>query len=390
LVTELVGRVTDLTVSGPLHFLINIIFVFHRPADTTNRIHTFLMELHMARPLEDVLRGTEPERRPVWLMRQAGRYLPEYRKVREQAGSFLSLCYNPKLAAEVTLQPLSRFDLDAAIVFADILVVPHAMGCGVEFKENEGPVLQPVRNWENVKSLGSGVGSKEFGLVCETLALTRSALSAEKTLIGFCGGPWTVASYMVEGKGSGREFALEVARAAPAWFVGLIDALVEASVGYLVGQVRAGADVLQIFDSWAGDLQASERARWVLGPLERVVKGVRDVFPEVPIIAFARGFGLEHVNVATSVACNAVGVEQDCDIGALLRLLPKNVGLQGNLSPGVLVDGGDRLRGDVEAICRAVPKNRHIFNLGHGILPHTPIENVGRLVDLVRQVDGVS
>jgi uroporphyrinogen decarboxylase len=342
----------------------------------------------VSKALLNVLSGRTPERRPIWLMRQAGRYLPEYRQVREQAGSFLELCYRPDLAAEVTLQPLRRYDLDASIVFADILVVPHALGSELKFVENEGPVLSVVRDMAGVLALGDGVGAWQFGRVYETLGRVKAELPAGVTLIGFCGAPWTVASYMVEGRGSDRALAIAAAREGAPWFVALVERLVQASVSYLVGQVRAGAEVVQIFDSWAGDLPEELRARWVHRPIADVVAGLRKECPDVPVIVFGRGIGTGHAALAAATAANAVSVEQNVALADVLRTLPATVAVQGNLAPEVLLSGGTGMVEAVGGICRSVPMARHIFNLGHGIMQHTPPENVRVLVDTIRRHDG--
>ncbi len=342
----------------------------------------------MAKALLDVLAGRKPVRRPVWLMRQAGRYLPEYREVRQKAGSFLNLCYNPALAAEVTLQPLRRYDLDASIVFADILVVPHALGCSLDFVEQEGPVLSVVRDMVGFEALKLGEGAWQFARVYETLARVKQELNADTALIGFCGAPWTVASYMVEGRGSDRKLALAAARENPDWFAALINLLVSVSIDYLVGQVRAGAEALQIFDSWAGDLPNELRGRLVHEPISAIIVGVRKIFPDVPVIVFGRGLSSGHDALAVATRANAVSVEQEEDMAKLLLKLPTGVAVQGNLSPLVLQEGGSALVEGVKQICRALPMERHIFNLGHGIVQQTPPENVGLLVETLRRTDG--
>lgn len=342
----------------------------------------------MTKALLDVLRGKVPERRPIWLMRQAGRYLPEYREVRQQAGSFLDLCYKPDLAAEVTLQPLRRYDLDASIVFADILVVPHALGSELKFVENEGPVLSVVRDMAGVEALSDGTGAWQFERVYETLQRVKAGLAPHVSLIGFCGAPWTVASYMVEGRGSDRALAIAAARQAPAWFVKLMDHLIATSIEYLVGQVKAGAEALQIFDSWAGDLPAELRERWVHAPIARLVDGVKKQCPGVPVIVFGRGIGGGHGALARATAADAVSVEQDADLAEVLRSLPEGVAVQGNLAPELLMSGGTEMTHKASAICASVPMRRHVFNLGHGILQFTPPGHVSALVDVIRQQDG--
>ncbi len=324
------------------------------------------------------------------MMRQAGRYLPEYREVRAKAGSFLSLCYNPELACEVTLQPLRRFDLDAAIVFSDILVVPHAMGLSLSFVENEGPKLATVGSMEEVSTLKDLGLLEPYQKVCETLSLVRAGLEKHVSLIGFCGAPWTVASYMIEGGSSARKTALDVALAAPEWFGVLIGKLIEHSAFFLIEQIKAGAEVVQIFDSWAGDLPLALREKCVSAPIAEIVARVRAVYPGFPVIVFARGIGGGHGKIAAATLASAVSVEQDTDIADVLREVPAQCAVQGNLAPEVLLAGGDALVAAVRNIVGSVPMLRHVFNLGHGIVPATDPMNVARVVEVVRAFDGVA
>jgi uroporphyrinogen decarboxylase len=317
-------------------------------------------------------------------MRQAGRYLPEYRAVREKAGSFLDLCYNPELASEVTVQPLRRFDLDAAILFADILVVPHAMGLALKFEEGEGPVLQTVRNEAEVAALKPVAGSHEVKQVCRTVGLTRAQLGPDKALIGFCGAPWTVASYMIAGGGSDRVVAKVAAYQRQPWFCSLIDRLVTESIDYLCAQADAGAQAVQIFDSWAGDLVGTELDEFVLKPLGSIVAGVRKRHPDLPVIVFARGIGVHQKRAAALPGASAIGVETEFD----LSLLPGNVVVQGNLDPVALLAGEEVVRSEVRRICGLVNRQRHIFNLGHGIRLGTEPGAVGAAVEAVRRFDG--
>ncbi len=323
---------------------------------------------------------------PIWLMRQAGRYLPEYRAVRARAGGFLELCYTPALAAEVTLQPIRRYGLDAAILFSDILVVPDALGQRVEFAEGEGPRLDPIRSERELARLNPSATRTKFARICETVARLRQDLPHDTALIGFCGAPWTVATYMVGGQGSTDQ------REARLWayrdrvgFARLIDMLVEASVEYLSMQVEAGADVLQIFDTWAGSLPPLEFEAWVVAPTRRIVTEVRAKHPHVPIIGFPRGAGQKIERYAAETGVRGVGCDTGMDVehmGALGR--SRNVVVQGNLDPIALIAGGQELERQVEALLRGLAGVPHIFNLGHGILPETPPEHVARLVGLVR------
>lgn len=320
-------------------------------------------------------------------MRQAGRYLPEYREVRAKAGSFLDLCYNPKLAAEVTLQPLKRFDLDAAILFADILVVPHAMGLGLRFAEGEGPVLETVRDRAAVQRLKSVAGSAEISAVCETVGKVRKGLSREIGLIGFCGGPWTVASYMVEGGSSDRNRARLAAYNAEGWFTDLIDRLVVESTTYLCQQIEAGAQAVQIFNSWAGELAGVARTKFVIEPLSRLVKQVRHLHPSVPVIVFARGIGSDHQVIADVTGANAVGVETESSMSAVVKGLRDGVAVQGNLDPVALLADDAALEREVDAVASAVAMQRHIFNLGHGIRQETDLNKLTVVVDRIRAFD---
>jgi uroporphyrinogen decarboxylase len=341
------------------------------------------------KPLLDVLQGKSPSRRPVWLMRQAGRYLPEYREVRRKAGSFLDLCYSPDLAAEVTLQPLRRFDLDAAILFSDILVVPQAMGLGLDFIENEGPRLETVSDSGGVTRLDARNAAANLGKVYETVALVRRELSEGIGLIGFCGGAWTVASYMIEGGSSDRKQALAVAVRGEAWFGDLMEKVIEVSVDYLCRQVEAGAEALQIFDSWAGDVPAELRESVVFAPSRKIIDAVRARHRDVPVILFARGLGEGHVDAARYCAPNGMGVEQGVSLNELSALLGEGIAVQGNLEPEKLLAGEKEFRVAVRAVLENAPKNRHIFNLGHGILPSVSPERVTELVRLIREHDGV-
>jgi uroporphyrinogen decarboxylase len=342
----------------------------------------------MTGALLDVLTHKAVTRRPIWLMRQAGRYLPEYRAVRARAGSFLDLCYAPELAAEVTLQPLKRFDLDAAILFSDILVVPHAMGLDLKFVENEGPMLQTVGDLEAVRTLKVAGPFWAFDRVAETVAAVSDALPKEQTLIGFCGAPWTVATYMIEGRSSDRQRSIAIAREGAAWLDLLIERLIDVSVGYLKQQIAAGAEVVQIFDSWAGDLPADLRAKYVHAPIAKMVAALAESCPRCPVIVFARGVGVAgHLEVARVVDCAALSIEQDVDLNALLEALPPHMAVQGNLNPQLLLAGDDVFVPAVEKIVRSVPLDRHIFNLGHGIVPSVAPERVGQLIEIVRQND---
>ncbi|MGE3223442.1 MAG: uroporphyrinogen decarboxylase [Parvibaculaceae bacterium] len=338
--------------------------------------------------LLDVLWGRKAARRPAWFMRQAGRYLPEYLEVRAKAGSFLNLCYSPELAADVTLQPLRRFDLDAAILFADILVVPQAMGLGLSFTDGEGPVVEKISGHHGIRALRPLDGAEEVRLVCETVKAVKARLPADVALIGFCGAPWTVASYMVGGSGDrGREAARGIATSGSDWFGLLIDRLIDASASYLIQQVDAGVDVVQIFDSWAGDLPGYLQEELVGRPIAAIMDKVRSARPEVPVIVFARGAGAGHQRIGEMTGAQALGVEASLPLSWAREHLAGPHAVQGNLDPFIVEQGGVALERGAELIARALPRDRHIFNLGHGMRPKTPPQHVEQLIRHLRNID---
>ncbi|HPG88361.1 MAG TPA: uroporphyrinogen decarboxylase [Hyphomicrobium sp.] len=323
---------------------------------------------------------------PMWLMRQAGRYLPEYRATRKDAGSFLDLCYNPKLAAEVTLQPIRRYGFDASILFSDILVVPDALGQAVTFAEGEGPRLEPIRAVEGLARLSLSKVDEKFGSVWETVARLRQDLPRETALIGFCGAPWTVATYMVEGRGSTDQSAARGwAYRDPVGFSQLIDILTEASIAYLIGQIKAGADVIQIFDSWAGSLAENQFQQWVVMPTARIVNALRSAYPDVPVIGFPKGAASQLAHFVEGTNVDGVSCDTSCPLGVMQQVAARGVVAQGNLDPLLLVAGGDALDRRVDEILDAMTGRRFIFNLGHGIVPETPPEHVAQLVERVRK-----
>ena len=345
------------------------------------------MPVSKTQPLMNVLTGRKSERRPVWFMRQAGRYLPEYRKVREQAGSFLDLCYSPELAAEVTLQPLRRYDLDAAIIFADILVVPHAMGNGLSFVEGEGPKLETVRSRSDLTRLKSASKSAQFENVAESVSRVRRDLDPSISLIGFCGAPWTVASYMVEGGSSDRELARKFAYQREGWFRELIARLVENSIEYLCVQIEAGADVVQIFDSWAGELPGDLLTEYCIEPITEIVAGVKSRFPSVPIVVFAKGAGHRHSDIHARTKCQAIGVEAECSLEYLQSILPADAVIQGNLDPLLLLCDEAVVRRETLKLVGAIPRGHHIFNLGHGIKQQTNPDILTTVIKTIRDHD---
>jgi uroporphyrinogen decarboxylase len=336
-------------------------------------------------PLLYALSGNANTPPPMWLMRQAGRYLPEYRKVRSKVASFLDLCRTPELATEVTLQPLRRFAFDAAIVFSDILMVPYALGLGVEFVEGEGAKLEPVKDAKDLARLELEKAADHFTPVYETVERVTAELPATIPLIGFCGAPWTVATYMVEGGGSKEQAAARTwAYREPDVFQHLIDILVEASAQWLVGQMKAGARVLQIFDSWAGSLPEDEFARWCIAPTRQIVERVKAAALDVPVIGFPRGSGPLAERYVKEARVDAVGCDTSMPVDWIRERLQTLVPAQGNLDPVLLATGGPALDDRVKTILASLGQGPFIFNLGHGILPDTPIENVERLVRLVK------
>lgn len=332
-----------------------------------------------------VLDGQASESPPLWLMRQAGRYLPEYRQVRSQAGSFLDLCFNPKLAAEVTLQPIRRFGFDAAILFSDILVIPHALGQKVSFEEGYGPRLEPPLQVDTLPDF-ERFDIERLSPVLEAVGLIKAALPSETTFIGFCGSPWTVASYMIAGAGSRDLAAVRLfAYRHPEAFKRLIDVLVAASIDYLVAQAQAGVEVVQIFDSWAGLLPPDQFEAWCVEPTVRLVEALRARIPGLKIICFPREAGSKLKTFAerVKVDCLALGTAED--VGIVRSQVGSGVALQGNLDPLTLVAGGAALDTSVKRVKESFSGAPHIFNLGHGILPETPISHVEQLVRLVRR-----
>jgi uroporphyrinogen decarboxylase len=342
----------------------------------------------MAKPLLRVLNGESVWPPPIWLMRQAGRYLPEYRATRAKAGSFLELATTPELAAEITLQPVRRFGFDAAILFSDILIVPWALGHGLTFREGEGPVMPPLRTAADLRALDSARLPTAAAPVYETVRRVSRTLRSDHwstTLIGFAGAPFTVACYMVEGGGS-KDFA-EVRRLAytnPTLFAGLIDLLTEATLSYLAAQIEAGAETVMLFDSWAGVLPPSLFRAYVIQPTRRVITALAARFPACKTIAFPRlsGLMLGEYTATTGAAC--VGLDTSTDPHAACHLIPAPIALQGNLDPLALAAGGSALRSETSAILNAMQNRPFIFNLGHGVVPETPPEHVARLVEFVR------
>ncbi len=332
------------------------------------------------------LQGEVLNEPPLWMMRQAGRYLDEYRKVREQAGSFLKLCYNPELACEVTLQPIRRFGFDASILFADILVVPDALGQEVRFETGEGPRLNPITNLEELKQLDLSKVDEKFNSIAETVKLIRAGLPSETALIGFCGSPWTVATYIVAGQGTVNQApARSVAYSDPEFFQALMDILVEASIDYLSRQVEAGAEALQLFDSWAGSLPVDQFERWVIAPTVRIVDALRSKYPHIPIIGFPRGAGPLYARYIEAIDVQGVSIDETIDPKWARDHLQSKVTVQGNVDSLALMAGGDALKRQVDMVFEAWTGGPFIVNLGHGIQQFTPLEHVEQFIKLVRR-----
>jgi len=337
------------------------------------------------KPFIDVLSGQPQTIPPMWMMRQAGRYLPEYREVRAKAGGFLDLCFNPELAAEVTLQPIRRFGFDAAIIFSDILVIPYALGRSVRFEVGEGPRLEPLDDPAKVGTLAAHADFGKLQPVFEALRIARGALDPKVALIGFCGAPWTVATYMVAGQGTPDQApARMMAYRYPEAFSKIVDVLVETSIQYLLAQLEAGANALQIFDTWAGVLPPAEFARWVTEPTQRIVEGVRAKMPDARIIGFPRGAGAQLPAYVEATGVNGVSIDWTAEPGFIRERVQSRVAVQGNLDPLALITGGVALDRAVDDVLANFGAGRLIFNLGHGIQPETPIAHVEQMLKRVR------
>ena len=346
----------------------------------------------MTKKILRVLNGEAIWPPPVWLMRQAGRFLPEYRAVRAQTTGFMDLCTNPELAAEVTLQPVRRFGMDAAILFSDILVLPWALGQDLRFAEGEGPILPPIRDAAGVEALNPAGVRAAIRPILETVRLVRAALDerdregqGQATLIGFAGSPFTVACYMVEGGGS-KEFAhvRAMAHGEPELFAALMEKITTSTITYLSAQVLAGAEAVMLFDSWAGILSPHLFRSHVIAATARIVAALRSRFPAVPVIGFPRLAGMMLGEYAANTGVQGVAIDTSAEPGYAAAMIPSAMALQGNLDPLALVAGGEALSREVESILVALRGRPHIFNLGHGILPHTNPDNVAALVAQIR------
>ncbi len=346
----------------------------------------------MTKTILRVLNGEAVWPPPVWLMRQAGRFLPEYRAVRAQTTGFMDLCTRPDLAAEVTMQPVRRFGMDAAILFSDILVLPWALGQKLEFAEGEGPVLPPIRTADDIAALDVSRVRGAIAPILETVRLVRAEIDqraaegiAETTLIGFAGSPFTVACYMIEGGGS-KEFAhvRAMAHGQPELFQALMDKIIQATITYLSAQVLAGAEALMLFDSWAGILSPGLFRKHVIGASAQIVAKLRERFPRTPIIGFPRLGGMMLGEYATGTGVQAVAIDTSAEPSVAASMIPPHVALQGNLDPLALVAGGDALAAEAASILNALKGRPHIFNLGHGILPQTNPDHVAALIAQIR------
>lgn len=333
--------------------------------------------------LLETLRGQNVRPRPTWLMRQAGRYLPEYRALRAEKGGFLALVYDSEAAAEITIQPIRRYGMDGAILFSDILIVPYAMGQDLEFLVGEGPRLSPRLVDTALSSLHAV--PQRLSPIYETVKLVRAQLPADKTMLGFAGSPWTVATYMVAGEGSRDQHdTRSMAYSDPAAFQAIIDAITAVTIEYLAGQITAGAEAVQLFDSWSGSLAPSEFERWVIAPNAAIVSAIRTRFPAVPIIGFPKGAGEKLPAYARETGVDALGLDETIDPLWAHANLPAGLPVQGNLDPLLLIAGGEELERQTLRVLEAFADRPHVFNLGHGIGQTTPLEHVGQLLSLVR------
>jgi uroporphyrinogen decarboxylase len=342
------------------------------------------MRSDQAKPLLRALARETKSLPAWWLMRQAGRYLPEYRQVRIRARDFVELCLTPTLATELTLQPIRRYGMDGAILFSDILMLPYALGQKLAFREGEGPVLEPIEDQAGIARLDLSQVIPRLEPVFETVERVRAALGQQTALIGFAGSPWTVAAYMVEG-GTSRDF-----RRVKSWayrdevgFAALIDVLTEGTIVYLVAQIEAGAELVQLFDSWAGVLPEAAFGRWVIEPTKRIVAALKLRFPDCPVIGFPRSAGLLYERYITETGVDAIGLDTALPAGYARDKLQPRATVQGNLDPVLLVAGGAALENAVMDLRRVLCRGPYVFNLGHGVLPETPPENVEALARLL-------
>lgn len=333
----------------------------------------------------EALRGNVTKQTPIWLMRQAGRYLPEYLQVREKAGSFLNLCYNPELASEVTLQPIKRFGFDAAIIFSDILVVPDILGLNVAFYEGEGPRVERIITDSDLLKLSvkNIKESEKIQRICDAISITKSKLDDKTALIGFAGSPWTVATYMISKTKHDFDRCREFIFKKNKLFHKIINIITMQTVEYLKSQIDSGAEIIQIFDSWAGSLPEEEYFEFVIKPNKYIVDSIREYNKEIPIIGFPKGSGILYQNYSSNVDVDAIGIDYNLPL-EFAKKLQKNKVIQGNLDPVVMLCDKDLIKRKVDKIMESLSGKDFIFNLGHGIDKNTPIENVEFLVEYVR------
>jgi uroporphyrinogen decarboxylase len=329
------------------------------------------------------LQKRKANRAPFWFMRQAGRYLPEYRQLRSRHKNFLEFCYTPEAASEATLQPIHRFGMDGAIIFSDILVVPHALGANVRFEEGHGPILEPIRTAEALKKLNANELEIKLAPVYQALKLTRAALPGEVALIGFVGAPWTIACYMVEGKSS-KDFAQVKALENQLFFPDMINILTEAAIQHAIHQIEAGAEIIQIFDSWAGLLGGESYRQWVINPTKKIVAALKAKFPQVPVIGFPRQSGSKFLDYARETGVNAVSFDDSVPLDWVKNSLQPHMVVQGCLNPQLLANDKKAAIDETRNIIAALRDKPFVFNLGHGILPHTPIENVQAICEFIK------
>ncbi len=341
------------------------------------------------KPYLSVLKGKKTSTPPIWLMRQAGRYLPEYRALRQESGSFLNMVYDPLKACEITLQPIRRFDMDAAILFSDILVIPDALGQKLDFVEGKGPVLDPIRTEKALAKFSLEKIDQTLDPVYEAVSNIRSALQEEgfkdTALIGFAGAPWTIACYMVDGMGS-KDF-IHTKRWAfedPAGFQVLIDLITEATIHYLSNQIKAGAEAIQLFDSWCGILDEAQFMRWTIAPTKKIVSALKAAHPDIPITGFPRNAGLLYKAYIDHTGIDAVSLDYQLPLDFAVNELQTKVPVQGNLDPSYLLAGGKEMKKAAENILNTFSSGPHIFNLGHGVIKETPIEHVEKLIEMIR------
>ncbi len=343
----------------------------------------------MNKLIKTLLKKEKNSNPPIWIMRQAGRYLPEYLSIRSNVKNFLDLCYTPHLASEVTLQPIRRFKFDAAIIFSDILVIPDALGIKVEFVKNEGPKLQKISTESDLKNLNTNNLEQHLKPVFEALALTKSKLDTEVDLIGFSGAPWTLACYMIEGGGSKNfELTRKAAIGEEKFFSQLIEILIQSVITHLSCQIKAGANVVKLFDSWAGILPPQQLRKWVIEPTKKIVAEIKKLHPQVPVICFPRGIGTNYVEFSKSVEPHGLALDQNLEKKWVKKNIQENLGqvVQGNLDNFLLAFGSkEEIKKEVLEILETFGDHPFIFNLGHGILPETPLENVELVVNLVKK-----